>query len=387
MQVFKAFFITLKKNIISVLIYFIIFLVLTILLSGNGEKQTEITFKDAKVKMAVIDKDNTVLSKSLYDYLDTTQTIVTIKEDQESISDELFYRNVEYVLFINKGFEDNIKAGKYDNIVENVKVPQSISGALLDNKINQYLSVLSTYMVSGYSAEEAAENASDATKISAKINMYQTDKPSENRTSTYYFYTYISYVLIGMLTVGLGEILITFRKKDLSARIRCSALSHTRRNGELIISSLIFSFACWGAYVLLSFIMYYSDMVSIKGNLYILNSFVFLLIAMSLTYLISFLVNTPSTLNMASNIIGLGLSFLGGIFVPLQFMSKGVLRFSKLLPTYWYVITNEAIDTFNNSAGQYENIIRHMGIQLIFAVIFLFIATGLSRTRTFSQYG
>lgn len=385
MQVFKAFFITLKKQFVSISIYVIIFLVITVLLSGNSQKQTELSFKDTKVKMAVIDRDHSVLSQSLYDYLDTTQNIIHIKEDKESISDELFYRNVEYVLFINQGFEENIKAGNYENIVENVKVPQSVSGTLLDNKINQYISILSTYMVSGYSPEEAVVNALATIEVKAEVSMYQTDQPSEDRSSIYYFYTYIPYVLIAMLTVGLGGILITFRKKDLSARIRCSALSNAKRNGELLLGSLIFSIACLGAYIILSFIMYYEDMVSIRGNLFILNSFIFLLIAVSLTYLISFLANTPNSLGMASNIIGLGLSFLGGIFVPLQFMGEGVLRFSKLLPTYWYVITNEAIDTISSSNPQYETIFRYMGVQLLFALLFVAVAVGLSRSRTFAQ--
>ncbi len=387
MQVFKAFFITLKKQIVSISIYFIIFLVLTVLLTGNGEKQTEAVYKDTKVKMAVIDKDNTVLSKGLYDYLDATQTLVSIKEDKNSISDELFYRNVEYVLLINKGFEDNLLAGNYENIVENVKVPQSISGTLLDNKINQYLSVLSTYMISGYTKTEAVINALDTTKVKAEVTLHQTNQALESRTRIYYFYNYLPYVLICMLTVGLGEILIAFRKKDLNARIKCSAMSNIRRNGELILSSSVFSVACWGAYLILSFILYREGMVGVKGGLFILNSFIFLLIAISLTYLISFLVNTPSTLNMASNIIGLGLSFLGGVFVSLQYMSEGVLKISRLLPTYWYVVTNDVIDNFNYTEAQYHEIFRTMGMQLLFVLCFFVIAIGLSKSKKISSYG
>jgi ABC-2 type transport system permease protein len=387
MQVFKAFFITVKKQFVSISIYFIIFLVLTVLLTGNIEKQSESVFKDTKVKMAVIDRDNSELSKSLYNYLNETQTIVTIDEDQESISDELFYRNIEYVLFINEGFEKNLNSGIYENTVENVKVPQSTTGTLLDNKIEQYLSILSTYLVSGYSTTDAVKNAQATTLITAEVTLHQTDGPTENRTNLYYFYTYIPYVLIGMLTIGLGEILITFRKKDLNARIKCSAMSNTRRNGELMLSSLLFSLACWVSYIVLSFILYRGDMLGIRGALFILNSFIFLLIAISLTYLISFVANTPSALNMASNIIGLGLSFLGGIFVPLQYMSTDVLRFSRLLPTYWYVKTSEVIDGFNSSSEQYQTLFRYMGIELIFVFAILVISVGLSKSKRIAQNG
>lgn len=385
MQVFKAFFKTLKKHLFSVMIYFLIFLALSILLSGNGKKQTETVYKDTKVKLAVFDRDNSVLSRSLYDYLKNTQTVVDIKEDKDSISDELFYRNVEYVLTIKQGFEDKITAGDYEDVVENVKVPQSVTGKLLDGKIDQYLSVLSAYMAGGFTPEEAAESALKTSGITAGVELMQIKGQETEKTRAYYYYTYIPYVLICMLISGLGSILMTFRKKDLSWRIKCSSLTEGQRNGALILASFLFSFACWAVFVLLSLLLYGNELSGEKGILFIVNSLVFLLIAMSLTYMLSYLVKNLSALNMASNVVGLGMSFLGGIFVPLEYMSKSVLRFSKLLPTYWYVVTNETIDTFSSSAAQYHTILRNLGIEVLFAVIFFGAAIGLSRSKALSQ--
>lgn len=387
MQVFKAFFITLRKQLFSVLIYFIIFLVLSLLLSGNGKKQTETVYNDSKVKVAVLDRDNTVLSKSLYDYMDRTQKLVTIKDDEDSITDELFYRNVEYVLIIKEGFEEKIKSGSYEDAVENIKVPDSISGKLLDDKIDQYLSALSAYTAGGFTARESALKALDTAGITAKVTLLKVEGKETEKSSAFYFYTYIPYVLICMLISGLGSILMTFRKRDLNWRIKCSALSETERNAALISASLLFGFACWAVFILLSLVIYKEDITGVKGGLFILNSLVFLFIAMSLTYLISFLVKTSSALNMASNIIGLGLSFLGGIFVPLEYMSGSVLRFSKLLPTYWYVKTNQTIDTFNSGREQYAVIFRNLGIELVFAVIIFGAAIWLSRSRSLAAAG
>lgn len=385
MQVFKAFFKTLKKHLFSIMIYFFIFLALSLLLSGNGKQQTETVYKDTKVQMAVFDRDNSVLSKSMYEYLKNTQTIVTIKDDKDSITDELFYRNVEYVLIIKKGFEENLLAGNYEDLVENIKVPGSISGTLLDGKINQYLSALSAYTVGGFSPEEAAKKALETADITTHTDLKQIEGKETEKSSAYYFYSYIPYVLICMLISGLGSILLTFRNKDLNWRIKCSSMSETRRNTALILASFLFCFACWAAFVLLSLVIYRGDITGAKGMFFIVNSLVFLLIAMSLTYLITYLVKNLNALNMASNVVGLGLSFLGGIFVPLEYMSKSVLRFSKFLPTYWYVVTNEAIDTFTSQTSQYHTILRNLGIELLFVVIFLGAAIGLSRTKSVSQ--
>lgn len=385
MQVFKAFFITLKRELVSVFIYFIIFLALSLLLSGNGKKQTEVVYNDAKVKTAVFDRDNTVLSRSLYDYLDKTQELVTIEDDKDSITDELFYRNVEYVLIIKEGFEENIKSGKFEDVVENVKVSDSVSGTLLDDKINQYLSALSAYTAGGFSTGEAAAKALDTADITAQVTLLKVEGKETEKSSAFYYYTYIPYVLICMLISALGSILLTFRKKDLSWRIKCSALSVSGRNAALISASLLFGLACWAVLIVLSLFIYQEDMTGVKGALFIINSLVFLFIAMSLTYLISFVVKTSNALDMVSNIIGLGLSFLGGIFVPLEFMSGSVLRFSKFLPTYWYVITNQTIETFNNSKEQYNIIIRNLGIEAVFALIIFVAAIGLQRFRVLDQ--
>lgn len=385
MQVFKAFFINLREEMPSIIIYFIIFLALSLLLSGNGKKQTEVVYNDAKVKMAVFDEDNTVLSKSLYEYLDKTQELRTIKNDKDSITDELFYRNIEYVLIIKEGFEEKIKSGSFDGIVENVKVPDSVSGKLLDDKINQYLSVLSAYTAGGFGMEEAAAKALDTVAISADVTLLKVEGKEIEKSKAYYFYTYIPYVLICMLINGLGGILIKFRKKDLDWRIKCSALSERSRNTALISAGLLFGFACWAAFVLLSLLIYRENLTGIKGVLYIANSLVFLFVAMSLTYLVSFFVKSSNALNMASNIIGLGLSFLGGIFVSLEYMSKSVLRFSKLLPTYWYVVTNQTIDSFNSSGEQYNLIFRNFGIQAVIAVVIFAAAIGVSRSKKLAQ--
>jgi len=381
MQVFKAFFKTVKRQSASLSIYFIIFLVLTVLLSSNGKSQQETTYKPTKVKIAVIDRDNTVLSKSLYNYIDKNHTIVTIKDDKETMADELFYQNVEYILIINQGFQDKIKAGNTEDIIESVKVPQSISGAFVDNQINQYLSTLNIYLSSGYSVDDASKLSLDTSAISAQVSLQKTDNNSTVRSSTYYFFTYIPYILICILTVGLGSILITFRKYDLSSRIQCSALSIAKKNIALTLSSLLFSLVCWALFIIMAAIMYNTDFFSLKGLLYVSNSFVFLLIAMSIVYFISYFVESTNILSMISNVLGLGLSFLGGIFVPLEFLSNGVVAFARFLPTYWYVKANQIIDGYTGTSEQISRLLSYIGIEFIFAVTIFAAALAASRLR------
>lgn len=381
MQIFKAFFKTVKQQLTSLIIYFFIFIALIILLTNNGKLQMETTYKETKIDIAVIDRDNSVLSKSLYDYIDENHNIIDIKDNKETMADELFYRNVEYILIIDKGFEDNIKIGNRENIIESIKVPQSVSGHFVDNQINQYLTTLSAYVSSGSSMDEAVTFTHNTCALSTDVSLHIPEGTSTAKSSTYYFFIYIPYIIICMLTVGLGAILITFRKYDLNARIQCSALSIAERNVSLTISSLVFSLSCWALFIVLAIILYSNEIFSIKGMLYIANSLIFLLVAMSMTYLISFFAKNSSALNMASNVIGLGVSFLGGIFVPLQFMSSGVVAFAKFLPTYWYVTASEVIDTYTGTSEQLNKILSYFGIEFIFALALFAAALAASKLK------
>lgn len=68
-----------------------------------------------------------------------------------------------------------------------------------------------------------------------------------------------------------------------------------------------------------------------------------------------------------------------GIF--LYYDSSSVIKISRFLPTYWYSITNNRIDKFHDGLSQYEGVLKGMGIQLIFALIFFGIGVYFSKKR------
>jgi len=105
------------------------------------------------------------------------------------------------------------------------------------------------------------------------------------------------------------------------------------------------------------------------------------LIAISIVYFISYFVQSTSILSMISNVLGLGLSFLGGIFVPLEFMSTGVVAFAKFLPTYWYVKANQNIDVYTGAPKQLSTLLSYIGIEFIFSLAIFSAALAASKVR------
>ena len=83
-----------------------------------------------------------------------------------------------------------------------------------------------------------------------------------------------------------------------------------------------------------------------QGNLllFMLNSLMFMGVSAGISFLAGLLVTNDDALQGVVNVVSLGSAFLGGVFVPLEFMSKQVLTVSRFLPTYWYIRSNKLID-------------------------------------------
>lgn len=380
MQITKIFFLNVKRQNATLIIYLGVFITLLLLFTNNGRSQRETVFESSRLNMIIQDYDQSTLSQNLFQYLSGIHHVKEKNYTKEQIADELYYENVDYVLTIPKGFEENLKNGVNKNILENRKRQGSTSGYFVDAQIDQYLSLLNSYLASGYTQEETAISVGRAVAKEADITLLTSGKQEKN-PNLYFAFCYMPYILICILTVGLGMILITLREENISKRISCSSLSVICRNLQLVFSSIIFSLIYWFLLLLVALLTLQVNIFNVQGFLYVLNSFLFLLVAISITFLISFLVHSTGSLNMIANVVGLGLSFLGGVYVPLQYMNKSVVLFARLLPSYWYIITLDHIEDYAGKTSQLKTILSCMGIEFLFAIAILCAALVISRQK------
>lgn len=112
MQVYKTFFLMLKKQKGMILMYLGIFVAVAWLVAGQGQKNEEKQFQKESYTFAVLDHDDTEISRGLTAYMGKEHKQVEIRDDEELIQDEIFARNVNAVIRIPKGFGEALKAGK-----------------------------------------------------------------------------------------------------------------------------------------------------------------------------------------------------------------------------------------------------------------------------------
>lgn len=382
MPLFKVFYKIAWRMLPGISIYFIIYAALTFLMGTTSQKNIDTNFQMQELSICVMDEDNSLSSHALTAYLDSIHKLVPLENDPEVLQDHLYYRHIVYVLTIPDGFEENLTAGETENLLTNVKVPGSACGHFIDQQITQYLDSLRLYLNGGYSLEDAvaATGTALAQTNAVKSLMFEPETAAPKK-EVFYFYQYLPYILIVFLICGMAPILATFNRKDLANRISCSASSHRNRSFQLILCSILYAILSWVSFFLLCFIAY-GRSVFVGNALYaLLNSFVFLLVAASFAFFASFFALDNGIANMISNVFGLGMSFLCGVFVPQSMLSDEVLTAAKFLPAYWYIRANNMLAGFSNESFDLQFYWTALGIQLLFAVAVFTVAMVVSRIR------
>lgn len=173
---------------------------------------------------------------------------------------------------------------------------------------------------------------------------------------------------------------MAFNKKDMEARNKCSSMTFTQRNMQMILGSIGLALVEYFVFMVVAFIMYPDFMWSIRGVLSALNALVYLLVSLSIAFFAGRLAKNEGELNMMANVIGLGFSFLGGIFVPLEVMSEGVRNVAKFIPAYWYAQSNGMIYKMESLTGAGE-IFRNCLVILAFAIAVLAAALVVNRMK------
>lgn len=390
MQIYKTFLKMLIRNLPSGLLYLGIFVGIAIAVTNNSQHKDMASFTSSKVNVAVIDDDNSELSKSLADYISSCHNIVNISDNKEKWADELFYRTVDYILVINKGFEDGMAGNSYADMLESYSAPDSNTSYIVQSQAESYIQNVSACLNSGLSMGEACKKAADIAKIHVDVTLSGAGKnddisdamPAVKTIS--YFFTFFPYVVLCLLINTLGSTLIIWNKPELKARTAVSGTSFAARNAGIVFGMLTFAFIVIIIFTAVCVVMYKDDFFT-KATLYFgLNALCYMLVSISVTYLIAQLSKKLSALSIWSNIIGLSTSFLCGVFVSRELLPDKVVALSKCLPTYWYINVTEELKYYNGSSLSRNSWIS-MGIQLLFAAAIMIISLVVIKSRQSKQ--
>ena len=112
---------------------------------------------------------------------------------------------------------------------------------------------------------------------------------------------------------------------------------------------------------------------TVQGGLHCLNLLAFLMVALGIVFLIGQVMKKAETVSMVSNVIALGMSFLSGVFVPIEFLGDGIIKAAHFMGA-------RLIDSGNYQSSP-DLLWRYMGIEVLFAACFVCLGLALARAK------
>lgn len=366
----------LNKSKIAIIVYIVIFTILTLVMI-NSNKGVQDRFKNVKINIAYIDNDNTEFSNNLKDYISDYAEIKNI--EKSNLDDAFFYRDIEMIIEIPKGFTSSFLDGNNPKIETKI-IPESAKSVTLQRAIDKYLNLTRVYLENDISTNDLHEVVKTVLSKEAKVNI--SAKVKDDYTSLQFYYNYLAYILMALLITVIGSIMISFKPIEIKRRNGLGSISNNKMNMILLLCNFIFGIVLLILFIIISYILYPDIMIKTNGLLFMLNSFIFLLTVISLAYLLVVLFKSGNIIGALATVFSLGSSFLTGIFIPQFLLDDVIIKISKILPSYWYVKANDNISTlikYNSTA--LKPVYTSFLMQIIFTIIFIVLALFISKYK------
>ena len=377
MTIFKAFLKILNKNKAMLIFYTILLAGITYTNTMNSE--SSLSFASVKPDLYVINEDDSLLSKDLVSYLDENTNFVEIGNNEEDILDAVFYRNVNYVVTIPKGFGDILLKGNNPQI--DVKSTGDYNASFAEMLLSRYIRLVNFYSNRVEDEKNLIEYVRSTIDRESDINITSNlDTGTLSKMSIYYDFT--NYSIIAALVYVICIVLIVFKNEKIYKRTIISGMSYKKINRYLLLSNLLLAFILFIIYTLISFVIVGDLMFSTNGLICILNMFVFTICATSFAIFIGNLIREKNAVSGIINVVALGSSFLCGSFIPQTWLPNSVILISHIFPSYYYIKSNDIavrIETFN-----LENImpilINYL-ILILFTIVFCILSLYVSKKK------
>ncbi len=393
MQTYKAFMKMTLKAAPAAMIFFVIFMVVSAISASQGASSDEEMYKDVDIRFAVFNRDDSELGESLKNYLSKKNEYIDVEDDEQAIRLSLYYRSVYYILVIPEGFEDAMINGN-DMEIMNYKVSDSAQGYYMDMEVESYIQTLKSYIAAGYDIDKATEKTEETLLNNVDVTLLASLEDKEidgnpisqgvttEKPAIYYFYQYVPYAFMAVVITALGPILITFGKKDIKMRISVSAQTLKSYGLQMFLGVVTFGVVILSLFNILAVLLYGSALSFAAMVYYIILTLCFLLVCLGITYFGGFLFGKGSTMAAFANVVSLGMSFIGGIFVPLELLDNTMQTLAKFTPTYWYIQANNAIINVEKfSDMDIDLFAKNCGVQLLFAVAFFCIGLAILKQK------
>lgn len=367
MIVFKNYFKIVKKHLGIIIMFAAISIGISI--ANTSYNSTE-NYVSVNPKIAIINYDESSLSENFINYMDKKSEFVEVENNEKAIQDALYLNKTDSILIIPENFGADLLAVKEPNI--KIKKSTQNFSEYTELLVNRYLKIAENYSKAGMTESEIIQNIQKDIENEIEVKVASENKSDLEKLAVYY--SFENYAFLSIFIFIVGTIMCIFNKETIRKRNNVSKLKPKSFSNQLFLGHIILTLSIWAIFTIVSVIIYKDLMFSMNGVLLIINSLCFAFTATSLAYLIGCLIKNQNVISGIQNVVGLGLSFISGCFVPIEWLDSNIVNFSKIFPSYWFIQGNYNITklgVFNFET--LRPIIQNFGVVLIFGIVYFVI--------------
>lgn len=359
----------------------ILFTVMLIAFGGinTTTSNNSLDFTNDKPDIVIINNDqNKGLTKNLISYLKENTNVKDIK-DEEKVDDALFYRQVNYIIYIPKNYRNDILSGINPKI--DIKTTGDYDSSLAEMILKRYLKTQEVYSKTTSNEQELIEKINTNLKTKSEVSItstVNTDKTS--KVSRYY--NFASYSIMYTIIFIICMVIASFNEKAIKKRTIISSMNYKTHNKLILKASFLYSIIVWLLFMILGMILFPDTVISLRGLIYTINAFVFTFASLTLALLLSSLSSNKNAITGIANVVCLGSAFLCGAFIPTTWLPETVIKISRIFPTYWYVNSNDLLSSLEKiNLNTIEPIIINMLVVLLFSLTFIVLTNIISKKK------
>ena len=358
----------------------ILFTVMLVAFGGinTTTSNNSLDFANDKPDIIIINNDqNKGLTKNLISYLKENTNVKNIKE--EEIDDALFYRQVNYIIYIPKNYRNDILSGINPKI--DIKTTGDYDSSLAEMILTRYLKTQEVYSKTTSNEQELIEKINTNLKTKSEVSITSTVNTDKTSKASRY-YNFASYSIMYTIIFIICMVLSSFNEKVIKKRTIISSMNYKTHNKLILKASFLYSIIVWLLFMVLGIILFPDTIISLRGLIYTINAFVFTFASLTLALLISSLSSNKNVITGIANVVCLGSAFLCGAFIPTTWLPETVIKISRIFPTYWYVNSNDLLTSLEKiNLNTLEPIIINMLVVILFSFIFIVLTNIISKKK------
>ncbi|MEY8437316.1 ABC transporter permease [Atopobiaceae bacterium 24-176] len=334
-----------------------------------------------EVTWAVVDRDGSDLSHALIESLEDLGPQVDVADNKLAMEEAVAQGQADCLFIVPAGFGkqflDAARTGAATPVIEAAYGFVGAEGALASAAADRWLAAAAVAAAASPEADATtvAKRAAEDAGQTAQVGMLPSDgaETSVQNVNAFTFYLQWSiYTTVASIIACTAALFSTFngcdvRRRDLASP--CPFLSYTL---QVAAAALVVTLVCWGTATVIGLAFFGADAIALGPAglaATLVASLVFSLVPLAVSFLTGQFGCSLGGANAIGNLLGMGLSFLGGAWISLSLLGPDVQAVARFTPGWWYT---QALEQAQAMAGAADLAVPVAAVAGDLAVVALF---------------